>query len=72
MSESLDRILEDEFKGIPDAELVRVIQSAEPFGSDDEEYELNRRLTLVGMAWRFSQKYGENRVIIYTPGGGEE
>ena len=67
MSESLDRILEAEFRGVPDAVLIHTIEHAEPFEGDDEIHELNRRLALVGLAWRYSQEYGQDRVVIYKP-----
>lgn len=54
MSESLDRAVEAKFSGVSDAALIRKIERAPDFSYDDEEYELNRRLALVGMAWRWS------------------
>lgn len=65
MSEPLDRIIAEKFEGKPDSYLTRRIETAPDFGYDDEEYELNRRLTLVGKAWKWSQKYGRDVVLIY-------
>lgn len=67
MSESLDRTLEDHFAGKPDSYLIRRMETAPDFGYDDEEFELSRRLALVGMAWKWSQKYGRDVVVIYDP-----
>ena len=67
MSESLDRIISEKFEGRPDSYLVRRIETAPDFRADDEQYELNRRLTLVGKAWKYAQKYGRDVVVIYTP-----
>lgn len=65
VSESLDRDLEEKFDGKPDNYLIRRIETAPDFGYDDEEYELNRRLKLAGLAWKWSQKYGRDVVVIY-------
>lgn len=67
MSEALDRAIEEKFQGKPDGYLVRRMETAPDFAYDDEEYELNRRLALVGKAWRWSQKYGRDVVVIYEP-----
>lgn len=67
MSESLDRSIAEKFAGTSDAALIRKMERAPDFGYDDEAYELNRRLTLVGMAWKWSQKYGRDVVVIYSP-----
>jgi len=67
VSERLDRILEDQFKGTSDAELIRRMEHAPDFGYDDEEYELNRRLKLGGLAWRWAQFNGRDRVEVYEP-----
>lgn len=65
MSESLDHAIAAKFEGKPDSCLVRRIETAPDFGYDDEEYELNRRLKLAGLAWKWSQKYGRDVVVIY-------
>lgn len=67
MSESLDRIISEKFEGKPDSYLVRRMETAPDFGYDDESYELDRRLKLVGKAWKWSQKYGRDVVVIYEP-----
>ncbi len=67
MSESLDRELERHFHGQTNEQLARSIERSADFGADDEEYELTRRLNLVGMAWKYSQKYGADVVVIYEP-----
>jgi len=67
MSDSLDRAIEAKFQGVSDQALIRKMERAPDFGYDDEAYELNRRLTLVGMAWKWSQKYGRDVVVVYTP-----
>lgn len=67
MVESLDEAIRAKFYGQSDAQLIRRIERAPDFGYDDEAYELNRRLTLVGMAWKWSQKYGRDVVVVYTP-----
>ena len=67
MSESLDRELEAQYKGVPNAELMRRMQAAPDFGYDDYEYELSRRLSLVGLAWKWAGKYGSEHVEVYAP-----
>ena len=67
MSDSLDSAIEAKFHGVSDAGLIRKIERAPDFGYDDEAYELSRRLSLVGMAWKWSQKYGRDVVVTYTP-----
>lgn len=67
MSESLDRELEAKFQGKPDSYLIRQMETAPDFGYDDAEYELTRRLYLSGLAWKWSQKYGRDVVVIYNP-----
>lgn len=67
MSERLDHILSDHFAGTSNDELVRRIERADDFGYDDEQYELNRRLKLGGLAWRWAVVDGRERVQIYTP-----
>lgn len=63
MSESLDRTLEEHFRGKPDSELIRRMETAPDFGYDDEEYELNRRLGARALTW----KWDGDRVVIYSP-----
>lgn len=69
MSEELDRIISEKFEGKPDSYLIRRIETAPDFGYDDDEYELNRRLALSGLAWRWSQKHGRDVVVVYDPSG---
>lgn len=72
MSESLDRAVEEKFQGKPDSYLIRRMETAADFGYDDEQCELNRRLYLSGLAWKWSQKYGRDVVVIYTPEQADE
>lgn len=67
MSESLDRAISEKFAGTSDAALIREMEHAPDFGYDDEAYELDRRLKLLGLAWKWSQKYGRDVVVVYTP-----
>jgi hypothetical protein len=67
MTESLDRVIAAKFEGKPDSYLIRRMETAPDFGYDDESYELDRRLKLAGLAWKWSQKYGRDVVVIYTP-----
>lgn len=67
MSESLDDAIKAKFEGRPDSYLIRRMEHAPDFGSDDEEYELSRRTSLAGLAWKWSQKYGRDVVEIYAP-----
>lgn len=71
MNHSLDSSIEAKFQGVSDQALIRKMERAPDFGYDDEAYELNRRLTLVGMAWKWSQKYGRDVVVVYEPSDDE-
>lgn len=72
MSERLDRELEQHFKGIPNGELARRIEEAEPFEGDDEAYELTRRLGQVGLKWCIVQNDGRERVAFYVDDSDDE
>ncbi len=67
---SLDEILKEEFKGVSDEGLIRRIEAAPDFGYDDEEAELQRRLTVRGQTWRWTEKnYANNysqRIEVYN------
>ncbi|WP_199240990.1 hypothetical protein [Naasia lichenicola] len=65
MSESLNEQIALKFAGLSDHELAKRIEKAPDFGYDDETVELNRRLALGGMAWRWAQ--GDQHVEIYVP-----
>jgi hypothetical protein len=67
MSESLDRTLEEHFRGKPDSYLIRRLETGEDFRTDDEEYELNRRLGARALTW----KWDGDRVVIYEPEVGD-
>lgn len=67
MSESLDRDIAAKFEGKPDSYLVRRMERAADFAYDDESYELDRRLKLTGLAWRWAQRNGRDVVMIYEP-----
>jgi len=56
------------FAGIPNAQLIRKMEHAQDFGYDDEEFELNRRLRLGGLAWRWSGDFYRPTVEVYKPG----
>ncbi|MBW0286000.1 hypothetical protein ATN38_08030 [Rhodococcus sp. FH8] len=55
------------FVGIPNAQLIRKMEHAQDFGYDDEEFELNRRLRLGGLAWRWSGDFYRPTVEVYRP-----
>ncbi|MCZ4548094.1 hypothetical protein BS618_32335 [Rhodococcus erythropolis] len=55
------------FAGIPNAQLIRKMEHAQDFGYDDEEFELNRRLKLGGLAWRWSGDFYRPTVEVHKP-----
>lgn len=67
MSESLAPSIEAKFAHLSDEALINRMNQAEDFGYDDEEVELNRRLKLGGLAWRWSQDMFNPRVEVYRP-----
>ncbi|KAB2584417.1 hypothetical protein BS297_15885 [Rhodococcus erythropolis] len=59
------------FAGIPNAQLIRKMERAQDFGYDDEEFELNRRLKIGGLAWRWSGDFYRPTVEVYKPEVGD-
>lgn len=64
---TLDEVIEDKFRGVSDTELIRRIERAPDFGWDDEGYELNRRLKLANLAFRWSVDLFHPRIEVYKP-----
>ena len=60
----LETQIKEKFAGYTDGQIMRRMEAAPDFGYDDEAYELNRRLSLVGLTWRWSS---QNKVLIYDP-----
>lgn len=60
----LETQIKEKFAGYTDGQIMRRMEAAPDFGYDDEAYELNRRLGLVGLTWRWSSR---NKVLIYDP-----
>lgn len=60
----LETQIKERFAGYTDGQIMRRMEAAEDFAYDDEAYELNRRLGLVGLTWRWSR---QNKVLIYDP-----
>lgn len=61
-----------QFEHLSDAQLIKRIEKAEDFKYDDETVELNRRLKLGGLAWRWSGDYFRPNVEVYRPEGTPE
>ena len=61
-------VIAEEFAHLNDMELIRRIEAAPEFGYDDEQFELNRRLGAVGLAWMWNRE--TNKVRVYDPAEG--
>ncbi|KUM38983.1 hypothetical protein [Arthrobacter sp. EpRS71] len=72
MKERLSKQIEEKFQHLTDDELIDRINKAPDFDYDDEAVELNRRLALGGLAWRWSQDYGHETVEVFTQEAGDE
>lgn len=66
----LERGLIRKFGHVATKGLIRQIENAEPFMADDQEYELNRRLALVGKTWQWirDDKHREVILVVDEPG----
>lgn len=64
---TLDEAIADEFARFSDQQLIRRMERKPDFGCDDEEHELNRRLKLGGLAWRWSSDFYNPKVEVYSP-----
>ncbi|MCT2077442.1 hypothetical protein [Dietzia cinnamea] len=62
--EALDQAVEQKFLGIATSALIRRMEKAEAFGSDDEEVELTNRLAAEGKTWRWTGDFFNPRVVI--------
>jgi len=72
MNERLSNQIQEKFQHLTDAELIDRMNKAEDFSYDDEEVELNRRLALGGLAWRWSGGLYSARVEVFTPEAGDD
>lgn len=70
--QSLEDAIAEKFANMSNAQIIRRMEQAEDFGYDDEAVELNRRLKLGGLAWKWSGDFYRPKVEIYEPGGGED
>ncbi|MBV1778697.1 hypothetical protein KRR55_06165 [Paeniglutamicibacter sp. ABSL32-1] len=72
----LENQMQAKFEKVSDAQLIRRIEDAPEFGYDDEAYELNRRLRVLGgKAWRWAGDFYHPHVELYelpTEGGDRE
>lgn len=59
----LEQAIRDKFKYYTNDALIERIERSEEFRYDDETVELNRRLLLGGLAWRWAG----NKVEVYEP-----
>lgn len=64
----LEQAIRDKFKYYTNDALIERIEKAPDFGYDDETVELNRRLKLGALAWRWAG----NKVEVYDPEGSDE
>ncbi|NQX14250.1 hypothetical protein HQQ80_21695 [Microbacteriaceae bacterium VKM Ac-2855] len=65
MDSALERTIAAKFAGTTDQALVRRMERAEDFGYDDESVELTRRLKLGGLAWKWANVDGREKVQIF-------
>jgi hypothetical protein len=59
--------------GLSDRSLIQRMNKADDFGYDDEEVELNRRLSERGLQWRWAplgQMFGQH-VEVFDPATGQ-
>ncbi len=63
--QSLEDAIAEKFAGMSNAQIIRRMEQAEYFGYDDEAVELNRRLKLGGLAWKWSGDFYRPQVEIY-------
>lgn len=71
--QSLEEAVAEKFAGMSNAQIIRRMEQAEDFGYDDESVELNRRLKLGGLAWKWSGDFYRPQVEIYkAEGGGDD
>ncbi|OBK36976.1 hypothetical protein A5658_04770 [Mycobacterium sp. 1245111.1] len=69
---SLDETLREHFAGVSTAEIIRRINRAPDFGYDDEEYELNRRLTEQSLTWKWVRGDSGHQVVeVFNPQTGQ-
>jgi hypothetical protein len=68
---SLDDDLAQHFAGVATAELIRRINRAPDFGYDDLEYELNRRLAVQRLTWKWVKVDGHEVVEVINPETGQ-
>lgn len=64
---SLESQIIEKFKGFTDRQLIYRIMRASDFNYDDEEYELNRRLKVDHLSWRWSKDASGNDVVEIIP-----
>lgn len=62
-----DEAIRQKFRTYTNDALIERIEKAPDFGYDDETVELNRRLKMGGLAWRWAG----NKVEVYEPEGNE-
>ena len=65
----LEQDIQAKFGHLSDERLMERMNKAPDFGYDDEEVELTRRLKLGGLAWRWADINGKERVEVYAEGG---
>lgn len=71
MNESLENQIREKFNAVSTPRLIGLMEAAPDFGYDDESVELNRRLALSGLAWRWASGLGD-RIEVFTPEAGDE
>lgn len=69
---NLENDIQAKFENVSDAQLIKRIEDAPEFGYDDEAFELNRRLRVIGgTAWRFSGDFYNPHVEVYSTEDGD-
>lgn len=72
MDSDLERSIAAKFARTTDQALMRRMERAEDFGYDDESVELTRRLKLGGLAWKWANVDGRDKVQIYKKEVGDD
>ncbi|WP_440220899.1 hypothetical protein [Dietzia sp. MNB45] len=63
-ADELSEAIRQKFLGVSTPALIRRLEAADDFGADDEEYELNRRLSAEGKTWRWAGDFYRPHVEI--------
>ncbi|WP_143690378.1 hypothetical protein [Williamsia sterculiae] len=65
---SLGEVIRRKFIGVSTASLIRHMEQAEDFSTDDEEVELSRRMREIGKTWCWSPGFTDPRIEVSDGG----